>query len=167
MDVMQRNPERELAFTTRTVEYMWCGLPVIHHDYDELSDLIREYEAGWTVDPADRAALDRVVAEILAKPAEAARRGRNAQRLVRERLTWDRTAESLDYFVRHPRLRQNADRQPAPIPAGSAGTFSLGTLRYLLRAAWGVYRQYGLGTVWHYGVAFLRRQIAARTRGAA
>src|SRR5690606_23877220 len=57
VDVMKRNPERELAFTTRTVEYLWCGLPVIYHDYAELSDYIREYEAGWTVDPEDPEAL--------------------------------------------------------------------------------------------------------------
>jgi hypothetical protein len=36
-DLMQRNPEREMAFTTRTVEYLWCGLPVIYNHYGELA----------------------------------------------------------------------------------------------------------------------------------
>src|SRR5437667_12379897 len=40
IDVMARNYERELAFTTRTVEYLWCGLAVVYADYAELSGLI-------------------------------------------------------------------------------------------------------------------------------
>jgi len=32
-DVMARNPERELAFTSRTVEYL--GLPVVYNNYAE------------------------------------------------------------------------------------------------------------------------------------
>ncbi|MDQ2808377.1 MAG: glycosyltransferase, partial [Chloroflexota bacterium] len=105
MDLMRRNPERELAFASRTVHYLWCGLPVIHSHFSELAALIAEYEAGWIVDPADHAAIRAVVASILADPAEAARRGANAQRLVRERLTWDRTIDALDGFVRRPYQR--------------------------------------------------------------
>jgi glycosyltransferase involved in cell wall biosynthesis len=105
-DLMARNPERELAFTTRTVEYLWCGLPVVYNDYADLARLIAEYEAGWTVDPLDRAAIAAVVDAILADPAEVERRGRNAQRLVRERLTWDRTIAPLDAFCRQPRKRR-------------------------------------------------------------
>ena len=105
MDLMRRNPERELAFASRTVHYLWCGLPVIHSHFSELAALIAEYEAGWIVDPDDRAAIRAVVEAILADPAEAARRGANAQRLVRERLTWDRTIDALDRFVRRPYQR--------------------------------------------------------------
>jgi GT2 family glycosyltransferase len=110
IDLMARNPERELAFTTRTVEYLWCGLPVIYNNYSELSDYIREYEAGWVLDPADRDGLVAVLEAILRDPELAAARGRNAQRLVRERLTWDRTIDPLDAFCRRPRLR--AKRSP-------------------------------------------------------
>ena len=68
IDLMTRNPERELAFTTRTVEYLWCGLPVIYNNYAELSPLIREYQAGWTIDPTDQAALQQAVAEVFEQP---------------------------------------------------------------------------------------------------
>lgn len=105
-DVMARNPERELAFTTRTVEYLWCGLPVVYNDYAELAGLIRAYEAGWCVDPSDAAAIATVVDRVLDDPDEVARRGRNAQRLARERLTWDRTIAPLDAFCRHPVKRR-------------------------------------------------------------
>jgi len=91
IDVMERNPERELAFTTRTVEYLWCGLPVIYNNYAEITDYIREYNAGWIVDPQDREAIATVLNEIFEHPEQVAERSQNAQRLVRERLTWDKT----------------------------------------------------------------------------
>lgn len=103
IDVMARNPERELAFTTRTVEYLWCGLPVIYNNYAELADYIRAYDAGWTVDPLDATAIRSVIESILDDPAGVARKSINAQRLVRERLAWDRTIEPLDAFCREPR----------------------------------------------------------------
>ncbi|MGH2593624.1 MAG: glycosyltransferase family 4 protein, partial [Anaerolineae bacterium] len=112
IDVMARNPERELAFTTRTVEYLWCGLPVIYNDYAELADYIRDYDAGWTVDPLDAGAIRAVVESILDDPASLERKSRNAQTLVRERLSWDRTIEPLDAFCRHPRRRRAGKRTP-------------------------------------------------------
>ncbi len=121
MDLMRRNPERELAFASRTVHYLWCGLPVIHSHYSEIAPLISEYEAGWIVDPDDRPAIRAVIEAILADPAEAARRGVNAQRLVRERLTWDRTIDALDRFVRHPYQRAGRGAVAAHRQAGAAG----------------------------------------------
>jgi GT2 family glycosyltransferase len=109
-DLMKRNPERELAFTTRTVEYMWCGLPVIYNNYSELSEYIREYDAGWTVDPEDRESIRAVIEEIFAYPDRVAERGRNAQRLVRERLNWNLTIQPMEYFVRWADMRPSADR---------------------------------------------------------
>lgn len=115
-DVMQRNAERELAFTTRTVEYLWCGLPVIYNDYAELAGYIREYQAGWALDPQDAPALRSVIDSILDDPALVAERSANAQRLVRERLTWDRTIAPLDAFCRAPVQRDKM------LPALVAGT---------------------------------------------
>jgi glycosyltransferase involved in cell wall biosynthesis len=107
-DLMERNPERELAFTSRTVEYLWCGLPVVYNDYSELSELIREFDAGWTVSPGDADAIRGVVAEILDDPGLVDLKSRNAQRLVRERLAWDRTIEPLDGALRKLALRSGA-----------------------------------------------------------
>lgn len=114
IDVMARNPERELAFTTRTVEYLWCGLPVIYNDYAELADYIRDYDAGWTVNPLDAKAIRAVIETILDDPGCVARKSINAQRLVRERLAWDRTIEPLDAFCREPR-RHAGHRYPTII----------------------------------------------------
>ena len=51
LECMKYNLERELAFTTRTIEYLWCGLPVLYNDFSEISGHIADYDAGWAVDP--------------------------------------------------------------------------------------------------------------------
>lgn len=148
IDVMKRNPERELAFTTRTVEYLWCGLPVIYHDYAELSEYIREYNAGWTVPPDDSAAITRVLNDIFDHPEQVAVRSRNAQRLIRERLTWDRTIGPLDGFVRRPSMRRG-ERDIAHPPAPP--------LPRLVKRAWALYKREGTRAAWRKGSAYLRR----------
>ena len=74
MDLMRRNPERELAFASRTVHYLWCGLPVIHSRILEVAALIEEYEAGWMVDPEDAAGIRAMVAAA-SWPTRPRRRG--------------------------------------------------------------------------------------------
>lgn len=106
IDLMERNPERELAFTTRTVEYLWCGLPVIYNNYAELTDYIREYNAGWIVDPQDREAIAAVINDIFDHPEQIAERSQNAQRLVREKLNWDLAIHPMDTFIRRPSMRR-------------------------------------------------------------
>ena len=105
LDMIMPNAERELAFPSRTVFYLWCGLPVIHPAYSEVASYIREYEAGWVVAHDDQGQLRNVVMSILANPDEARRRGENAQRLVREHFTWDRTINDLEKFVSEPYMR--------------------------------------------------------------
>jgi hypothetical protein len=120
IDLMKGNAERELAFTTRTAEYLWCGLPVIYNDYAELAEHIREYQAGWTVDPEDTESIREVIDSIFERPESVEERSRNAQRLVRDRLTWDHTIAPVDRFVRNPSMRRDqtvADRVSALMPA--------------------------------------------------
>jgi len=107
LDVMERNAERELAFPTRTVIYLWCGLPVIHSDYTDLAPLIERYDAGWLCDPADTQSLTQIIEGILRAPESVVKKRRNARRLVAERLTWDRTIEPLAAWCRNPRERPN------------------------------------------------------------
>jgi N-acetylglucosaminyl-diphospho-decaprenol L-rhamnosyltransferase len=110
IDLMAHNSERELAFTSRTVEYLWCGLPVIYNHYSELSDLIRDYDAGWVVDPDNLGAIHLVLEEIFDHPDVVLQKGANAQRLVRDLLTWDTTIEPLDHVAESPSPRANARR---------------------------------------------------------
>ena len=103
LEAMEYNLERELAFTTRTVEYLWCGLPVLYNNFGELSEHISEYDAGWCVDPCSELEINRALEEIFDSPETIARKGANAQKLVSDRFTWDKTIEPLVQFLRTPK----------------------------------------------------------------
>lgn len=152
IDLMKRNQERELAFTTRTVEYLWCGLPVIYNDYSELSNYIREYNAGWVVNPEDRQAINVVLDEIFANPGLLAQKSENARRLIRQHLTWDRTIDPIDYFVRHPSIRQ---RYLSP---ASMTTMRHEVVRVMASARFH-FRRGGLKNLGHAGFAYLKRRL--------
>jgi glycosyltransferase involved in cell wall biosynthesis len=102
LEAMQYNLERELAFTTRTIEYLWCGLPVVYNNYGEVTQHIRDYDAGWTVDPDNEADICTALDEIFSDPAAVVQKSANAQRLVRDRFTWDKTVLPLLAFLEHP-----------------------------------------------------------------
>lgn len=110
VDVMARNFERELASTTRTIIYLWCGLPVIHHNYTELAEFIDYYEAGWVVDPNNEKEIKDCVTYILEHPEEVRRRSRNARQLIREHFSWDKTIEPLAEFCQQPFIRKNKEQ---------------------------------------------------------
>lgn len=105
LDVMARNAERELAFPSRTVVYLACGLPVIMGDYGDLAALVKRYEAGWCVDPDDSGAIRRAIEEALRQPQEAARRGENGLRLLAEELSPERTVKPLAEWCANPQRR--------------------------------------------------------------
>ena len=104
-DLYRANHERELAVTTRTLEYLWAGLPVIYSDYAELADPIREYDAGWIVDPEDETAIEAALAEMLDNRELAEQKGKNAQKLIADRYTWKQSVKELLPFVDNPRRR--------------------------------------------------------------
>jgi glycosyltransferase involved in cell wall biosynthesis len=123
-ELMPRNAERDMAFTTRTVEFLWAGLPVIYNDYAELSEMIKQYQAGWLVPASDSRALSEVVNRILDEPLEVARASENAQTLVRENLVYDRVIKPLADFCRNPRIRkrsQDSDYLMIPSPKKGFG----------------------------------------------
>jgi glycosyltransferase involved in cell wall biosynthesis len=109
IDLMRRNTERELAFTTRTAEYLWCGLPVIYNDYGELTPMIRDYEAGWITSPEDADSLGELLRKIVHDPAEIRRRSANTRQLARERLNWEVTTGPLDEYCRDPVRRSRPE----------------------------------------------------------
>lgn len=120
-DLMEPNFERELAFTTRTVEYLWCGLPVVYGTYAELSSLIERSQAGWLLETTTpRAELIHSIADILLDSAELNRRSRHARTLVAENLTWDRTMKPLVDFCHHPRRAAPQTASLLPLTTGQS-----------------------------------------------
>ncbi|MBT5875209.1 MAG: glycosyltransferase [Candidatus Latescibacteria bacterium] len=110
IDLMARNVERELAFTTRTVVALWCGLPVLYNDYSELSAYIADYDAGWTTDPGNTDDIDRILNTVFDKPDDMQQKSRNAQRMIREKLNWTTTVAPLAEFCHNPFKRPAGNR---------------------------------------------------------
>ena len=101
-DLMMPNNERFLAYPIRTVCYLWAGLPLIIPDFNDVAPLVKEYNAGWVVDTTKPGEVSKVVAQILEHPELISQYKANAQRLVREKLTWDKTIEPLHRYCQNP-----------------------------------------------------------------
>lgn len=104
LDLMERNEERELAYTTRTLIYMYCGLPVIYNNYSEVSQLIERTRSGWTLDPDDETGFKDLVRDIILHPEKIETLGRNAQAAALNH-NWEVTIEPLAKFCNNPSLR--------------------------------------------------------------
>ncbi|MGN6697562.1 MAG: glycosyltransferase [Thermomicrobiales bacterium] len=112
-DLFGHNLERELAVANRTVEYLSCGLPVLHSSYSELAEPIGRYEAGVAVDPADQQAVAAAIEQVLMAPETLRRWSENASRLTDELLTWDKTIAPLAAWCAVPSRRQPGEFTPA------------------------------------------------------
>ena len=82
-----------LALPNKAFEYVAAGIPVVASDLPELGRLVDSYGIGWTVDPADPAAI----AAGLGSAIESGEDPQLRERLDRaaEELTWDRERERL------------------------------------------------------------------------
>lgn len=107
LDLMARNPERELAYTTRTMIYLYCGLPVLYNGYSELSQLIRERDCGWICD--DMNDFRSLLMRILSGAEDIETKRLNALAVARD-FSWDKTIAPLAEFCRNPRLREEKTR---------------------------------------------------------
>ncbi len=52
-DFYRLNRERELAITTRTIEYLYCGVPVIYSTGLELSSFLKKNNFGFVIEKLD------------------------------------------------------------------------------------------------------------------
>lgn len=82
VDLFEHNLERELAMVTRTVVALASGVPVVHPPFTEVSPYIRDYDAGWLVDPREEAAIDAALEEIVSFPEVLTEKRANARALA-------------------------------------------------------------------------------------
>jgi len=100
LEVAQSNIERKHSQSFRSLEFLRHGLPLICNDYLPIAKLVKQYEAGWTVEgPEEIADLLR---GIMGKPEEWKTRSENALRLVKEVLNPDIAAEPLLNWLKEP-----------------------------------------------------------------
>jgi len=101
-DLYGFNLERYLASTTRTYEYLWCGLPVLYPDYGELAGEIEAAGSGFVVDPSDEKSIEETIDRILKNPSQLWSMGKNAQKLISDKFTWAKTVKPLVRFIDKP-----------------------------------------------------------------
>ena len=102
LDLWKPNPERLLAATTRTVEYLWHGLPVITVQGADWAEALLDTGAGWVVPSDDPAALDTLLRGLVDEPERIAAASAAATALARERHTLEAAGQALLEFVQKP-----------------------------------------------------------------
>lgn len=115
--------ETRLAFRSRLLDYIWAGLPVVATRGDVMSELIAAHQVGIIVPGQDVHAVAQAILHLLDIPRQSF-----ASRFegVRQSLTWERAAQPLIEFCRHPR------RAPDRVALGER----LGNPYYSIKTDW-------------------------------
>jgi len=103
LDLWQPNPERMLAATTRSVEFLWAGLPVITVRGAAWAEALLASGAGWALPAGDPAALTSLVERLAAKPAEIRAASTAATELIRTQHSLERAGQALLQFCIAPK----------------------------------------------------------------
>lgn len=119
LEVAESNIERKYSQSFRSLEFLRHGLPLICNDYLPIAELVKQYEAGWTVAGSEE--ITALLRKIMNNPDEWKRRSENALRLVEEELNPDKAAKPLlDWLempVKAPQLPVK-HQQAAPVVLG-------------------------------------------------
>ena len=110
LDLWEPNPERMLASTTRTVEFLAAGLPVITVQGASWAEELVQSGAGWTVPPGDRAALTALLERLVAEPALIAAASSAALKLAAARADLATSGAALLSFADSPSRPPRAPR---------------------------------------------------------
>lgn len=94
--------ETEFAFRTRVLDYLWCGLPVVTTEGDELAEVVVAAGAGVSVPAGDVGALRAALVALATSPPARRDAGAAAVRLA-EAFSWDRVVRPLADFCAAPR----------------------------------------------------------------
>jgi glycosyltransferase involved in cell wall biosynthesis len=95
--------EGRFCYRTRTLDFIWTGLPFIATAGDTISQLVNGYGLGRTVGFEDDEGLTAAILDLLNTPDLREKLRPNFERLARE-MTWERVTEPLAAFCAAPRL---------------------------------------------------------------
>jgi glycosyltransferase involved in cell wall biosynthesis len=119
LEVAQSNIERKYSQSFRSLEFLRHGLPLICNDYLPIAALVKQYDAGWTVEGPEE--VTGLLREIMKDPEEWKRRSENALRLVAEVLNPDIAARPLLDWLEMPAKAPHlpvSQQQPAAVVLG-------------------------------------------------
>lgn len=88
-------PYQEEGISTKTLEYMACGKPVVCSDVPSTADIIRESKCGILVDPCDANDHASAILYLLEHPDEAKKMGENGKKAVLEKYNWETESKKL------------------------------------------------------------------------
>lgn len=100
LELADSNIERRYSQSFRSLEFLRHGLPLICNDYLPIAGLVKQYNAGWTVNGPEE--LNGLLLKITENPDDWEERSRNALRLVTEELNPDTVAKPLLDFLENP-----------------------------------------------------------------
>lgn len=86
-------PSYSEALSTSMLEAMYCGLPVIVSDQSYFPEIM-QYGAGKVV-PCDSNLFTQSMEQLIDDEEQRIRMGKNGQRVVSEKFTWDNIAEEM------------------------------------------------------------------------
>jgi glycosyltransferase involved in cell wall biosynthesis len=78
------------------LEALACARPVVSTSIVGAAEDIKKYRAGIIVDPMDSRALAKAIVELLTNREKAMEMGVNGRKLVEEKYTWKKIAESIE-----------------------------------------------------------------------
>ena len=81
LDVFDHTREREYAMVTRTVSALACGRPVVHPGFTEVTPFIRQFDAGWVIDPGNNTQIANTFEEIVANRSVIDEKADNARQV--------------------------------------------------------------------------------------
>ena len=93
VELAEWNVERQYSQSFRSLEFLRHGLPLICNSYLPIARLIKEYDAGWTVD--EPASLASLLPEIVSRHGEWQKKSENALQLVSEVLRPEQSVQAL------------------------------------------------------------------------
>lgn len=102
LDVWTPNPERILAATTRTGEFLHAGLPVITIAGSAWAEELVASGAGWALPPGDEDALVELLHTLHTHPGRIAAASRAAVALLSTTHSLDTAGAALTAFVANP-----------------------------------------------------------------
>jgi len=100
LEVAQPNIERKYSQSFRSLEFLRHGLPLICNDYLPISDLVKQYKAGWTINNPDE--MTELLSHIMTRPEEWKIRSTNAGKLITEVLNPVAVAKPLLDWLESP-----------------------------------------------------------------
>jgi len=109
--------EATFAFRTRLLDALWTRLPVICADGDSLAELVHRQGLGVVVTPSDASAVAEAIVTLREPRCYAA--ARLALGSIAPFYAWDRVAEPLVEFCRHPALAPDRTRSTSAVEAGA------------------------------------------------